>query len=88
MFGFALESNPDMPEMDFTFLRRPDGHEVGGIFGNPAAARSTWATTFEVADTDAAVAAALANGGKSDGASDILYGRIATVLDRSGRSSP
>ena len=73
-----------MPEMDFTFLRRPDGHEVGGIFGNPAAARSTWNTTFEVADTDAAVAAALAHGGKSDGASDILYGRIATVLDPFG----
>jgi uncharacterized protein len=84
VFGFTLDRNPDMPETDFTFLRRPDGHEVGGIFGNPAAARSTWNTTFEVADTDAAVAAALAHGGKSNGASDMLYGRIATVLDPFG----
>ena len=37
VFDFALEGNKDMPEADFTFLRRPDGHEVGGIFGNPAA---------------------------------------------------
>jgi uncharacterized protein len=84
VFGFTLDRNPDMPETDFTFLRRSDGHEVGGIFGNPAAARSTWNTTFEVADTDAAVAAALAHGGKSNGASDMLYGRIATVLDPFG----
>src|SRR5918997_5821587 len=52
VFGFTLDGNDDMPEADFTFLRRPDGHEVGGIFGDPAAPRSRWATTFEVADTD------------------------------------
>jgi uncharacterized protein len=84
VFGFTLDRNADMPELDFTFLRRPDGHEVGGIFGNPAAARSTWNTTFEVADTDAALAAAVAHGGKSEGAADMRYGRIATVLDPFG----
>ena len=60
VFGFTLDGNPDMPEFDFTFLRRPDGHEIGGIMGAPGAARSEWNTTFEVADTDAVVAAATA----------------------------
>ena len=55
VFDFTLEDNKDMPGVDFTFLRRPDGHEVGGIFGNPAAHGSTWNTVFEVADTDEAV---------------------------------
>ncbi|MGW7556923.1 VOC family protein [Streptomyces rimosus] len=33
VFGYTLDSNPDMPDVDFTFLRRPDGHEIGGIRG-------------------------------------------------------
>ena len=26
VFDFTLDGNDDMPEADFTFLRRPDGH--------------------------------------------------------------
>jgi predicted enzyme related to lactoylglutathione lyase len=84
VFGFSLEGNADLPDFDFTFLRRPDGHEVGGIFGNPAATRSRWETTFEVADTDAAVARAVAAGGRADEPNDMVYGRIATVTDPFG----
>jgi predicted enzyme related to lactoylglutathione lyase len=84
VFGFTLERNPAMPEADFTFLRRPDGHEVGGIFGNPAAARSAWATVFEVSDPDAVVRSANAGGGKADEPHDMLYGRLATVTDPFG----
>jgi uncharacterized protein len=84
VFGFSLDANKDMPEADFTFLRRPDGHEVGGIFGNPAAPRSTWNTVFEVADTDAAVARANAAGGKATEPTDMLYGRLAMVTDPFG----
>jgi predicted enzyme related to lactoylglutathione lyase len=84
VFGFTLDRNEDMPEFDFTFLRRPDGHEVGGIFGNPAAVRSEWNTTFEVADTDAVVAAARASGGASGDIQDMRYGRIATLTDPFG----
>ena len=57
VFDFSLDGNPDLPDFDFTFLRRPDGHEIGGIMGVPDAASSAWATTFEVADTDWALAA-------------------------------
>ncbi len=39
VFDFTLDGNADLPGMDFTFLRRPDGHEIGGIVGD-AAARS------------------------------------------------
>jgi predicted enzyme related to lactoylglutathione lyase len=84
LFGFTLDRNEDLPDFDFTFLRRPDGHEVGGIFGNPAATRSRWETTFEVADTDATVARAVAAGGRAGEPSDMVYGRIATVTDPFG----
>lgn len=36
VFGYTLDVNPDMPELDFTFL---DGHEIGGIAGDPKATR-------------------------------------------------
>ena len=68
---------------DFTFLRRPDGHEVGGIMGAPGST-SAWSTTFEVAGTDEAVQRALDAGGRSDGAKDFLYGRLATITDPFG----
>jgi predicted enzyme related to lactoylglutathione lyase len=83
VFDFTLDGNPDMPQADFTFLRRPDGHEVGGIMGAPGS-RSAWATTFEVAGTDEAVQRALDAGGRSDGAKDFLYGRLATITDPFG----
>ncbi|WP_027933873.1 VOC family protein [Amycolatopsis thermoflava] len=84
VFGFTLDRNADLPELDFTFLRRPDGHEVGGIMGVPGPADSRWATTFEVADTDETIARALAAGGKSTEPEDFVYGRMATITDPSG----
>jgi uncharacterized protein len=83
VFDFTLDGNPDMPQADFTFLRRPDGHEVGGIMGAPGST-SAWSTTFEVADTDEAVRRALDTGGSSDGPKDFLYGRLATITDPFG----
>jgi hypothetical protein len=84
VFDYTLDRNEDLPEFDFTFLRRPDGHEIGGIFGSPAAAASSWSTTFEVADTDEAVAAARQAGGTATDPEDIPYGRISTVHDPFG----
>jgi uncharacterized protein len=83
VFEFTLEGNPDMPQADFTFLRRPDGHEIGGIMGAPGT-ESAWSTTFEVAGTDEAVRRALDAGGSSDGPKDFLYGRLATITDPFG----
>jgi len=37
VFEFTLDGNPDLPSFDCTFLRRPDGHEIGGIMGDSAA---------------------------------------------------
>jgi hypothetical protein len=84
VFDFRLDTNDDMPDADFTFLRRPDGHEVGGIFGDPAAPGSTWNTVFEVADTDEVVRRASASGGKAADPEDTLYGRLAAVTDPFG----
>jgi uncharacterized protein len=83
VFDFTLDGNPAMPQADFTFLRRPDGHEVGGIMGAPGST-SAWSTTFEVAGTDEALQRALDAGGRSDGAQEFLYGRLATITDPFG----
>ena len=83
VFDFTLDRNEDMPDFDFTFLRRPDGHEIGGIMGAPGSI-SAWSTTFEVAGTDEAVQRALDHGGSSDGAQEFIYGRLATITDPFG----
>jgi uncharacterized protein len=83
VFDFTLDGNPDLPAFDFTFLRRPDGHEIGGIMGVPGAP-SAWATTFEVADTDRVLATARSHGGSTGEPEDFVYGRMATVTDPFG----
>ncbi|MFD7665422.1 VOC family protein [Streptomyces sp. NPDC059788] len=84
VFGYTLDGNPDMPDVDFTFLRRPDGHEIGGIMGDPSARSAGWATLFEVGDTDAAVARAVAAGGTATEPEDNVYVRQAQVTDPFG----
>jgi hypothetical protein len=84
VFGYSLDGNEDLPGMDFTFLRRRDGHEVGGIMGVPDATSSAWTTTFEVSDADAVVARAIAAGGSASRPEDIVYGRLATLRDPFG----
>jgi len=84
VFDFGLDVNPDLPGLDFTFLRRPDGHEVGGIVGDPSAPSSRWRTLFEVTDTDAVAAQAITAGGGAGTPSDMVYGRIAEITDPFG----
>lgn len=84
VFDFTLDGNEDLPDLDFTFLRRPDGHEIGGIVGNPDARASAWGTFFNVSDADATVQRAIANGGSSTDAEDMVYARIATITDPFG----
>ena len=84
VFDFTLDGNPDLPDVDFTFLRRPDGHEIGGIMGVPQAPSSAWGTLFQVADTDQVLARVAAAGGTAGAAEDMVYGRIATVTDPFG----
>lgn len=84
VFDFTLDRNEDLPGFDSTFLRRSDGHEIGGIFGSPDATRSMWGTCFEVADTDAAIERATAAGGTCGAPEDMVYGRIASMTDPFG----
>jgi uncharacterized protein len=84
VFGYTLDRNEDLPDFDFTFLRRPDGKEVAGIMGLETVPSSSWSTTFEVADTDAVVEAASAAGGTAGAPDDMLYGRFATITDPFG----
>ncbi|MGW4478625.1 VOC family protein [Rhodococcus triatomae] len=83
-FGFTLDGNDELPGVDFTFLRRADGHEVGGIVGDPRATASSWGTLFMVDDADRAVAAVREAGGTADDATDMQYGRTADVTDPFG----
>ncbi|GAB3430923.1 VOC family protein [Actinophytocola sediminis] len=84
VFDFTLDGNEDLPGMDFTFLRRPDGKEIGGILGLADAPVSAWATVFEVADTDATVALVRDAGGSAADPEDAPYGRSALVTDPFG----
>ncbi len=84
VFSYTLDGNPDMADADFTFLRRPDGHEIGGILGVPSLGAASWGTCFEVADTDAAVARAVAAGGTATEPEDTVYVRQARVTDPFG----
>ncbi len=84
VFDFTLDGNPDLPDFDFTFLRRPDGHEIGGVMGVPGVPSSGWTTLFEVADTDATVARAAEAGGTPGTPEDFVYGRMATITDPFG----
>ena len=85
VFDFTLDANnPALPGVDFTFLRRPDGYEIGGIMGDPTVPVSRWGTLFEVADTDAAVAKAVGAGGSSTDPVDMVYGRTAEITDPFG----
>jgi hypothetical protein len=40
VFDYTLDLNETLPDADFTFLLRKDGHEIGGIFGFPDAPSS------------------------------------------------
>lgn len=84
VFGFTLDADPKTPGLDFTFLRRPDGHEIGGIIGEPNAPKSKWTTLFLVDDADAAVTAATTAGGTRLNVEDTVYGRMATLMDPFG----
>jgi predicted enzyme related to lactoylglutathione lyase len=84
VFDFTLDGNPNLPGVDFTFLRRPDGHEIGGIVGDPTAATARWGTLFQVADTDEAVTQARAAGGVTNDPTDFVYGRTAEITDPFG----
>jgi predicted enzyme related to lactoylglutathione lyase len=84
VFDFTLDGNPDLPGADFTYLRRPDGHEIGGIMGDPTAAASRWGTLFLVEDADKAAEAARAAGGSAEPPFDMVYGRLAQITDPFG----
>ncbi|RII18690.1 27 kDa antigen Cfp30B [Streptomyces sp. YIM 130001] len=84
VFTYTLDRNDDLPDFDFTFLRRPDGHEVGGIFGNPKAGTAAWHTVFEVADADRSAERARTAGAEVSAVTDSPYGRTAEIVDPLG----
>lgn len=84
VFDYTLDRNADMPDFDFTFLRRADGHEIGGIFGDAEAKTSGWGSCFEVNGTDAVAGRAREAGGTATEPEDSLYGRTATLTDPFG----
>ncbi|MBP2471994.1 putative enzyme related to lactoylglutathione lyase [Crossiella equi] len=84
VFDFTLDGNQDLPGMDFTYLRRPDGHEIGGILGLPEAPASAWVTTFQVTDIHETVARVRHAGGSCPAPEETPYGRSATVTDPFG----
>jgi predicted enzyme related to lactoylglutathione lyase len=84
VFGFTVDADPNAPDTDFTFLRRPDGHEIGGILGEAGAPKSAWGTLFMVEDVPRTIAAARAAGGRAGEPKDSFYAITAERTDPFG----
>jgi uncharacterized protein len=84
LFGWEFEVGPAQTGRYTTCLLH--GRRVAAIAQDPDpdAPRSAWATTFEVADTDAVVERATAGGGTAGAPEDFVYGRMATITDPFG----
>ncbi|MEU6036610.1 VOC family protein [Actinomadura sp. NPDC047616] len=82
---FRYTTEPIAGELDYTLLRRPDGHEVGGIHGEPDTVSSYWLSYFEVDDVDSTVRTVQTSGGSLEGDPwNSPYGRMAHVRDPFG----
>ena len=84
VFDFTLDRNEDMPEFDFTFLRRPDGHEIGGIMGAPGQRVGVEHHVRGRRHRRGGEPGPRRAAARSDGATDFLYGRLATITDPFG----
>ncbi|ALG12144.1 VOC family protein [Kibdelosporangium phytohabitans] len=85
VFDFTLDGNDvHLPGVDFTFLRRPDGHEIGGILGTTESEVSLWETNFAVADADETMAKVAAAGGTAGELDDMPYARVGKAVDPFG----
>jgi hypothetical protein len=78
-----IEAMPEMPDSYWTI--QVGGEPRAGIFQAESVERPHWRPYFQVADTDIAVAAALAAGAHlADEVQDTPFGRMATLLDPFG----
>ena len=84
VFDFSLDGNPDLPDFDFTFLRRPDGHEIGGIMGVSGCRVLLLGHHVRGRRHRLDAGAAAAHGGQAGAAEDFIYGRLATITDPFG----
>lgn len=87
-FGYRVDPMPGAGE-DYRLFSRPDEQAplggMGGMMGAPEGTPSHWAVYFGVADPEAAVAAALANGGAVVVPPfPTQFGRMAALTDPSG----
>lgn len=88
LFGYEYELL-EMAGPDYATFRLPAEPHVlggmGGLMGLPDGTPSHWLVTFQVADADAAVAAAEAAGGTVvEPATDTPFGRMACLADPDG----
>ena len=85
VFDFTLDRNQDLPDFDFTFLRRPDGHEVGGIMGTARRARRRGRRRSRSRARTRPCAARSTRAAPAPAArEDFVYGRMATITDPFG----
>ncbi|ONI79812.1 glyoxalase [Actinosynnema sp. ALI-1.44] len=85
VFDFTLDGNEEqLPGVDFTFLRRPDGHEIGGVLGTTESEVSYWETSFAVASADETMARVAAAGGTAGKLEDMPYARMGKAVDPFG----
>ena len=86
VFGYHYQALPGAPDHYTTFhLGEPPIGGIGGMMSPMAGIPSHWVPYFSVADTDTAVAAALAGGGALQGEPmNSPFGRMAFLTDPDG----
>jgi predicted enzyme related to lactoylglutathione lyase len=83
LFGVEAPATPEMP--DSYWVLTVGGAQAAGIWQQDAEGASRWNPYFQVADTDAAVSAAVAAGASVVAeAKDSPYGRLAKLRDPQG----
>jgi predicted enzyme related to lactoylglutathione lyase len=86
VFGFTLQ---DLSGPGFEYVGlQIDGRTVAGLgaIGTEMEVQSSWLTYFAVASADAIVARAADLGGRSQGARDSAYGRMAVITGPQGET--
>jgi predicted enzyme related to lactoylglutathione lyase len=86
VFGYSYQALPGAPDHYTTFhLADPPLGGIGGMMDPAAGLPSHWVAYFAVADTDAAVAAAVGGGGTLQGdPMNSPFGRMAFLTDPDG----
>ena len=84
VFGFTLDGNPDLPDFDFTFLRRPTGTRSAASWACRPARGPVVDDVRGRRHRRRAASGRWRPGGTAGPVDDMIYGRFAQITDPFG----